>query len=70
MEEYPEIFDMQDLRYSRCHNYYGNGYVIVTDSKNRSYRIKEYTLEKILREQIRYLRVVYKYHLHYLEEEY
>lgn len=69
MVEYPEIFDMRDLRYCRCHNFYGKGHLQVTDSQNRNYRVKDYILEKILREQIRYLRVVHKYNLYYLEEE-
>lgn len=61
-------FDMRNLVSCYSHKDWGKGYVMVRDSLNKWYKIKEDVLQKILKYQVRYLKVVRKqYHLH-LEE--
>ena len=65
--EYPKEFNLDDILTCRCRNYFGNGNLDIRDYQDRKYRIDENTLAQVLKNQIKTLKVVYKYNLHYLE---
>ncbi len=67
VDDYPTEVDLRDLQYCKCVRSFNSRYVKIIDLDNRTFRIKEVDLADILKYQVRMLRVVFKYGIHYLE---